>query len=65
MWFYNRERKAERIEQLQAQLQETEESVLTMQAEAAAAKAKLREMELARMSPVQVDALMAVLYLNM
>jgi hypothetical protein len=42
------------MEQLQAQLQESEESVLAMQAEAAAAKAKLREMELARMSAVQV-----------
>jgi hypothetical protein len=49
-----RERKSERIEQLQAQLQESEESVQAMQAEAATAKAKLREMELARMSAVQV-----------
>ena len=35
-------------------LQQSEESVSAMQAEAAAAKAKLREMELARMSAIQV-----------
>ncbi len=50
-----RERKAERLQQLQEQLQQSEQSVLDMQAEAAMAKEKLREMELARMSVIQVS----------
>ena len=49
-----REHKAERIQQLQLQLQESEKSVEAMKNEAETAKEKLHEMEQARRAVMQV-----------